>query len=608
MILNCMPPYRWDISNPALGYLKGFLEAKGINVQNVYWNLILFQEIMKYGRIMKDLPMLSKLPPFYVFTVLICKHLLIKDNWNFNKTPLDVFFSSFFPKGKIEELVTSIEDKIDQYIGDNNLHKATLAGFTLKTRQWMMSYYLIHRLKEMNPEIKILVGGIRSESQGYSFMNLFPLADFAIWGEGEFPLLYLTRALEENTDIRDVPQLIYRKDTTAHSTQKNSEFLDLDLYPFADHSDYFSTLRTYLPREMRILIPIWGSRSCPWNKCKFCVLNEEYSYHARSPENVIEEIRFQSNRHHIDSFIFVDNEFPGNKKRFRILLKALSKLSASRREPYHFFGEISPIFLDSETGRYIRFASFTSLQIGFEALTDSLLRKMEKRHRFAHNIQALKLGSQYNLRIDYLNILQGIPTETEEDILESCVNLRFLRFLLRTHALNLIPFVLYKGSVFYDEMSEEERKDWNFDQFWAEIHPTGLVPVSDRFEFSGFHRERPHHALWDDFEMMMKSYVQENCSYIWIEYEDGSFIEEKGSSTCTYVLDRDETDLLVFCDSIKTLRQVKQKFKHKKEEDLLETLNTLREAGLVYYDKDMHTIISIVEAWRRELAPQDQRI
>ena len=48
--LHCAPPYRFDVPNAALGYLKGFLEARNIHVKNVYWNVILTPEIEGFNR------------------------------------------------------------------------------------------------------------------------------------------------------------------------------------------------------------------------------------------------------------------------------------------------------------------------------------------------------------------------------------------------------------------------------------------------------------------------------------------------------------------------------------------------------------------------------
>lgn len=349
-----------------------------------------------------------------------------------------------------------------------------------------------------------------------------------------------------------------------------------------------------------IMIPIWGSRSCPWNKCRFCVLNEEYSYRTRSPENIVEEIEYQSKKYNIDSFIFVDTELPGNLKRFKTLLKLLIKSAVDREKKYRFYAHLSPIFINPETARYMQLASFGEIQIGFEATTDALLEKMQKRQRFVHNIQALKFGKQYGVNITSLNIIRGIPTEIKEDIVESCFNLKFLRFFLNKYSLTPDTLRLDKGSLFYDDVSEEERENWKNSSFWAEIEPIQLIPESDRFEFFGFGNSSKNH-LWGGFERLLNCYSQQNFSYEWVEHPHGSYIVEKGMYHYKYVFDRDETDLLIFCDTVREFSEIKKRFPHQSEDALYEILRNLKEMGILYCDKDFNLTISVVEASERKI-------
>ncbi len=599
MILHCTPPYRLHVPNPALGYLKGFLQAKEIEVKNIHWNLILSRKLLLFQRMLEKYAENTRF--FSVFhTLYMCRHLLREDSKDDTPTPLDLVYSSIYSRDELAEMAHSIRDDIDHYIQQNNLHEAALSGVTMNIFQWLMSSYLIRRLKELNPETKIVIGGITTESQGLEFMKVFELADFAIWGEGEYPLFYLARALEEKADLKHVPNLIYRDDSKIHLTEAMHEHSNLDSFPFADHSDYFNTLKKYKSFQVPVRIPIWGSRSCPWNKCRFCVLNRGYTYRTRSPENIVEEIEYQSERHNVDNFIFVDTEVPGNLKRFKNLLRLLIQSSANRKRKYDFHAEISPIFINPETAHYMRLASFTQIQVGFEAMTDSLLKKMQKRHRFAHNIQALKLGNQYGIDISGLNIIREIPTEIEEDILESCTNVKFLRFFLNKFYLEPGFLRLWKGAPFYDDVSEEERKEWKDSPFWTEVKPFDLVSESNKREFFGFYKSS-HDRLWDDFERLLKFYVQQDRSHEWTEYPDGSIVEEKGLRTCRYRFNRDETDLLIFCDSIKAFSEVKERFPHLSEDKLLEMLGSMKDTGIMYYDKDLRWIISVFEAAKRKV-------
>ncbi len=598
MILHCTPPSEEYAPNPALGYLKGFLQAHDIEVKNVYWNVILARQLWEFQRDVRPYAEDTRFFPVLV-PLYIARHL-ITDDFS-GTTPLDLIFLSVFPKEELSEMMYAVKDSIDRYIKQQKLHEDVIAGFTLKIYQWPMSFYIISRLKELNPDITIVVGGITTKSQAAAVMRAIPQADYAIYGEGEYPLLHVVKALKTNQRI-NVPNLhcVIHKGNIM-STRVTHEYPDLDSYPFADHADYFETVRKYM-RVLKhpITIPIWGSRSCSWNKCKFCVLNEGYHYRVRSPENVVKEVEHQSDLHHVSRFIFVDTEFAGTMQRFKTLLTLLIKSAAEKKKQYEFCAEISPLFITAETAPLMHTASFTKVQAGFEAMTDTLLEKMQKQQRVVHNIQALKLGSQYNLGMHGLNIIREIPTETEEDIVESCKNIQYIRFFLNKYPLILGYLKLWKGAPFYEDVPEEERKKWRENPFWAEIAPAGVVPDDDRFEFFGFYRTG-HNPQWDVFDKVLHFVTRQEYTYEWVEYPDGSSVEEKGAIVRCYVFDRDETDFLVFCDMIKTFSEIKKRFNNLSEDELLKMLQTLKDAGMIYYDKDLNCI-SVLEAAKRRLS------
>lgn len=601
MILHCAPPYEPYIANAAVGYLKGFLQAKGISVRNVYWNVILFDDITALQNVMGKYSIISNFSLNYTAAFYVGRHLLM-DYAHTHETVLDAIFSSLLSEKEISEIINKFRDKIDQYIHTHQLHKTDLAGFTTKTHQWMMNYYIITRLKEMNPSIAAVIGGLFNSAQARTFLKVFPQVDYAVWGEGEYPLYNLVRAVTGEVPLEDVSNLAYRSSNRVSTTGTGEPF-PLDEHPFADHHDYFEAL-TEAHVQMPTLIPLQGSRGCPWNKCKFCVVNEEYTYRTRSPEAIVKELEYQYTTHNVDHFVFVDSDIAGSKKRFLNLLNLLVHLSEKRGKPYHLYAETSPLFIDAETAECMERASFDLIQMGFEAATDGLLQKMGKQHQFAHNIQALKYGRKHHLDIKG-NVMGGIPTETSEDVLESCKNLKFLRFLLKGYPILPNIFSLYGGSAFYRDMSEEDLKNWRENPLWAEISCLDLIPEEDRFSFCGFMKNScTNYVLWSTFEKLLRFYAEKNSTYTWTDYKNYSVIEETGAKKSTYTLDRDETDILIYCDSVRTLSDVQLMFPHL-DEKLPLILNTLKEVGLLYCDKDMHTIVSVVEACKRESMHQE---
>lgn len=611
MYLHCTPPYNQHIPNPALGYLKGFLQSKGIEVKNVYWNLILGEILSQFHRGLNDY---SESKDFFsLFPSIYLGKQLLKEDFE-SSTPLQTLYLSIYSKEEITEMVYTAKDAIDQYIKRHRLHE-DISGFTLKTFQWLMGLYMMNRLKEMNPDVKIVMGGILTESQAQLLLKLTPSADFAVLGEGEYPLVHLLKALKGDGALGDVPSLFYRDGKKIISTKLLDSYPPLDSYPFADHTEYFNTFQQYMSGsalseytntygdspsdQFPVLLPIVGSRSCYWNKCKFCVLNEG-PYRARSPENIVEEIEYQSDRYLVNSFFFMDTETAGSSRRFKTLLQLLVHSSAEKERKYRFIAELSPLFITPEIAHLMQLASFRDVQIGFEEMTDPLLEKIKKSHRFAHNIQALKLGKRYGITIHGLQVIRGILPETREDIMESYTNVKFLRFILPTYT--LIPGFLRldKGSPFYDEVPEEERETWDSNLLWPEIEPLKIMDESDRFEFFGFCK-RGLDPLWADFRNLVEFYARQARTYEWIEHATGSFVEEMGLRLYKYIFDRDETDLLLFCDTIRKFSEVRERFSHLSEERIGNMLENLKGVGFIYYDEGMRWIISVLDASQRKV-------
>ena len=157
--------------------------------------------------------------------------------------------------------------------------------------------------------------------------------------------------------------------------------------------------------------------------------------------------------------------------------------------------------------------------------------------------------------------------------------------------------MLYKGSLFYDEMSEDERKKWRKRLVYEELVPANLISESDRFEFFGFCREWfSHYHLWENFRNLLKFYTEQNYTYEWIKHPDGSFVEEKGPKPLRHVLDRDETDLMIYCNSIRTFSEIRKEFSHLGEDELFGLLNRLKDVGLLYYGENDRRTISVLEA------------
>lgn len=587
-------PYLIEVPNAALGYLKSALSEEKVNVTNIYWYLppreileSISALLIKFQNKRIDL-----LDPPALFTAYLSRFFHAdKATYSFGPTLIEHLLTTYNPLKKVNQVAKTFKDFVDHSIENENMADVDIAGFTVNFYQWIISSYIWSKLKELNPNIKVVVGGLATRSEAQTFMKTFQTVDYAVWGEGEIPLKELVRRIDDRKSLPEVPHLVYRDKNGLRSTDVPVCRVDP---PFADHSDYFKRVKEF---DIAIppFIPIWGTRSCRWNKCKFCSVNRGIEYYERPVKDVVREIEYQSEKYNVDKFMFVDTDIGRkNVADFENLLRELLRSVNRRKKPYDIWAEVSPAFLN---GKYMEMMSKIRMviQIGFEALTDSLLQKMRKMHRFAENIQALKLGRDYGVNITGLNVLRNLPEECEKDIIESMENLNYLRFFLNRYILRPSELTLYKGTAYYNETPLDEREKWVTNIMYDETKQTGLIKEDNRWDFFGFRAHQlKHHLLWDQFSDMLERFQKAKVFYTWLEFSDrSSFIEEYNevSGHEVYFLDGERTRILKFCDNIRSWEHLRNEFSS--SENIEDTISQLRRENLLYVDEERGYLISI---------------
>ena len=581
-------PYDFTTPNAAIGYLKSYLSQEDLDIINTYWYIPpreIFEPLYKILAMFQK-SRISLFDPSIILTAYLSRF--------FNRTPvyptmIQTILTSYTSREEMEKIGLSFKAFVDTSLED--MADADIAGFTLKFYQWILNSYVWRTLKALNPNITIVVGGLDTPEEAVKTMETFKDIDCAIWGEGERPLKELARRDKNRLD--EVPHLVYRRHDDICTTDVPVE--RVREYPFADHRNYFEQLKqsnlNISPR-----IPLFTTRSCKWDRCKFCNENKGIPYFERSIDETIKEIEYQSKTHGVDRFVFLDADIGRrNEKDFIHFLKGLLNSVRTRGAPYDIVADISPQRLTRETVQMMSKIRI-GVQIGFEALTDSLLKKMNKMHSFSENVQALKFAHEYGLKMYGLNVLRNLPGETEHDIMECMEQVKVLRFFLEHYPLSLSELTLYKRAPYFSEISPDERETrWVVNFLYQEMHQQDLIKEKDRWDFFGFRaHDLMHHQFWDQVADLLEQVQSRNISYSWLESAEGSTLIEYNQvmGDKKYLLTRMETDILKFCDSITSLEQVKERFPDDTTEDVI---SQLRKEHLLYMD-ERNRLISIPSA------------
>ena len=82
-------------------------------------------------------------------------------------------------------------------------------GISAKTQNFISATIVAKISKEINPNIKIIIGGVHPTMNGSKVLD-YENIDFLCIGEGENTIVDLLLALENNTDLKLVDGIVFK--------------------------------------------------------------------------------------------------------------------------------------------------------------------------------------------------------------------------------------------------------------------------------------------------------------------------------------------------------------------------------------------------------------
>ncbi len=607
ILLNYLPPSDVYTPSASLSILKSFMVNNGFDTEVKYWNF-LFAEVFP----LEDndeteaviLPFLSIINDQYNNSIgnnraiSLLQKLLPARGAKGNKYYINL----------LQGLKSQIYDIIHRELKKIDFSETLLFGISSKFHQWIPGMILSEEIKKISPGTKIIVGGFGSKEAALEAMRVSKYFDFATWGEGEYPLLELSKQLQDETNnFGLVPRLVYRnQNSITLSSLTQSDYLDFENYIIPDYDDYFDNYPEP-DKKYKITIPINSTRACCWNKCKFCDYNRGYKYRARSPECIVREIEYITKRFEGACFTFVDNDIFVSPGHFEKLLDLIIESINRYNYDYEFWAEMIPNQqLNAGLLKKMQIAGFTQVFIGYDGISDSLLRKMNKGNNFSNNIFFVKYALKYGIN-PLVNIIKGVIDETEEDVQEGMNNLHFLRYFYNQKDISLAhdyaTLVISRMTKYYSMISEEEKEKYNINKI-AYLLPGHFSNHKGRFSL--FRWEKgvvANSAEWDVLVEIEKYYTENKFSYK-ISKNNGIYnFTEYINNEEILNIDFEEPD---YWDVLKIANQkvctftelhaaIKKLHPEISTERLKKILTELKGLYLVYCDNDLSNVITVID-------------
>jgi ribosomal peptide maturation radical SAM protein 1 len=336
-----------------------------------------------------------------------------------------------------EQTVQLLDLSLERWLAGLDLASFHLIGFSICFNQLISSLTAAARIKKLHPTLPIVAGGSGCVGKmGSSLIQNFPQLDHVISGEGEEALTQLCHCLRKSNAPESLPpQIILR--TRPFSESSCPGVADLNSLPTPDYSPYFQQMEKTFPGQPFIpILPLEFSRGCWWNRCTFCNLNLQWQgYRWKESGKVAREVAEQSRLHGCLDFTFTDNALPPKEADLFFQSMAATEID------YDFFAEIRVISDGDKLAAYRR-GGLSSIQVGIEALSTTLLARMEKGTTVMDNIAAMKQSRACHMQLDG-NLITEFPGSTEEEVAETLYN---LDFVLPFTPLSSASFFLGEGS------------------------------------------------------------------------------------------------------------------------------------------------------------------
>lgn len=321
----------------------------------------------------------------------------------------------------------------------------------------------LEMVKEIKPLIHTIIGGPHISALPIETLNdNIGIIDYVVFGEGEYSCLEIIKRIQSsdtsNTPISGVG-FVYNGNAIIGNKRKLEE--DLDVFPFpARHLLQVNEYGNEILFKDGKCISLISSRGCPSN-CTFCASKVTWGRRVRfrSPENIVNEIRYCINRYHINNFIFLDDTFTLNKDRVIAICKRIINLPS--KISIYCSSRINTI--NKEMLVWLKKAGCFCLTFGIESGDDKILKRMKKDITTKMITKSISLAKECDIKCHGSFIIGNIgdTRETINNTIEfaKSLDLDYIQYSILTP---------YPGTECYDEAKRRHKLDCDkgFDSFY----------------------------------------------------------------------------------------------------------------------------------------------
>ncbi|MDD5590180.1 MAG: radical SAM protein [Candidatus Portnoybacteria bacterium] len=320
---------------------------------------------------------------------------------------------------------------IDAEINHWNLKEATkkimettpdLIGLTAVTISIDNAARVAEEAKKIKPEVIVLIGGHHFTTAPEETLNLFPVFDIGVLGEGEETLVELAAVLEKyglaQDELKKVKGLIFKDEAGNFiRTPVRERIKNLDALP-KPAFDLLGDITIYSPPAHTVrkfpACTLVASRGCP-GQCTFCtrsIYGNILSQH--SAQYMLDMVLELYHKYGIREVQFRDDNFTV----FRDRLLEFCKLLKAQKINFVWTALGRVDMVDPEMLRAMKEAGCWQIWVGVESGNNEILKLIKKYTTKEKITQAIKWIKEAGMGVGAFFIM-GHPGETKETIRET---------------------------------------------------------------------------------------------------------------------------------------------------------------------------------------------
>ncbi len=317
------------------------------------------------------------------------------------------------------------------------------------------AYRIARQVKEkarvLGRDITIVMGGAHVTFMADEALD--NCADFVVRGEGEQTILELCSWLENGNDATSISRisgLSYRIGNRVYHNEKRPHLRDQDSLPTPE----LSLIKGW---KDPVIFPVLASRGCPFD-CTFCSVTKMFGhrYRTRSPEKVLEDIKYYHQLYPRAWMFFYDDNFSADKKRTKRLLELMlendihiSWTAQSRLD----------VAKDRDLLELMQKSGCKVLYIGLESVNPQTLLEYNKRQTVEEMEEAIRILHQHKIKTHGMFVLGG-----EQDDRDTVMQTVKSAIKWKIDTVQMVILTPLPGTPLYDKLVSENRVtsfDWS---------------------------------------------------------------------------------------------------------------------------------------------------